>query len=89
MKNAVPQYRPNIGKLFIAYAGTVCFFAGGFAIAYHTRQLQVAGLPMMNGRGQVVSPLKAYLGAAAMFLASFIYGWRAQVLRRQRREANG
>jgi hypothetical protein len=88
LKKPTQVYRPNIGKLIIAYVGTVAFFAGGVAIAYHTRQLQAAGMSMMDGNGQPISATKAYLGAAAMFLASSIYAWRAQVLRRQRSEAS-
>ncbi|HEY5227222.1 MAG TPA: hypothetical protein VIJ19_01720 [Opitutaceae bacterium] len=87
MKEPLQVYRPNIGKLIIAYVGTVAFFGGGIVIAFHTRQLQAAGLSMMDGNGQAISATKAYLGAAAMFLAASIYAWRAQVLRRQRREA--
>jgi hypothetical protein len=87
MKNSAPVYRPNIGKLIIAYAGTLFFFGGGVVIAYHTRQLQSAGLPMMDGSGHPVSATKAYLGAAAMFVAAFVYGWRARVVQRQRKAA--
>jgi hypothetical protein len=87
LKEPLKVYRPNIGKLIIAFAGTVFFFAGGAVIAYHTHQLQAAGLAMMDGNGHPISPTKAYLGAAAMFAASFVYGWRARVVQRQRREA--
>jgi hypothetical protein len=84
VQEAVLIYRPNLGKLIIAVAGTVFFFVGGVVIVYHARQAQAAGLPLVNGSGQVVSATKVYLGAAAMFVAAFLYGWRAKVVYEKR-----
>jgi hypothetical protein len=87
MKKDAPLYRPNLGKLIIAITGTVFFFVGGAIIILHAREAQASGLPLRNGSGEIVSTTKIYLGAAAMFIAAFLYGWRAKVVIRQRKLA--
>ncbi|HZZ17941.1 MAG TPA: hypothetical protein VFE25_01160 [Opitutaceae bacterium] len=83
-KTDVPMYRPNLGKLIIAVAGTAFFGVGGAVILYHARQAAANGLPMVNEKGEVISGTKVYLGAAAMLAAAVLYGWRAKVVYRQR-----
>jgi hypothetical protein len=84
MKKDIPLYRPNLGKLIIAVAGTAFFGVGGAVILYHARQAAAIGLPMVNDKGEIISATKVYLGASAMLAAAVLYGWRAKVVYRQR-----